>query len=95
MKADTVGFTPECTTLKTVETLRAFLVAISTLHFRSVALFDGQHIKQTVDAKVCGQVIQSSTIWYSTLSSAFWACYDIMAATRSLNPVQAVKTKIV
>jgi len=44
MKANTVGFAPESTTLEAVETLGALLVAIATFDRRSVALFDGQHI---------------------------------------------------
>ena len=83
MKTDTVGFTPECTTLETVETLRGFLVAISTFDSNSIALFNGQNIKQTVGAKVGWQVVKISTSWDSTLFSAFGTCYDIMAATRS------------
>jgi hypothetical protein len=82
MRCNTV-VTPECTTLEAVQTVGAFFVAVSTFDTCSVALFDGQHIQQTVDAKVGWQVLQVSTARDSTLSSTFWACYDVMAATRS------------
>jgi len=75
--------TPECTTLEAVQTLGALFVAVSTFDSRSVTLFNGQHIKETVDAKIGRQILQVSTARDSTLSSAFWASYDIMAATRS------------
>ena len=87
----TIGFAPERTTLEAVKTLGAFLVAISTLHRLGIALFNGQHIQQPVDAKVGRQVVKISTR-NSILSSTFRENYDIMAATRSLNLVQAVKT---
>jgi len=41
MKTYTVGFTPEGTALKAVETLGALLVTISTLHRSNVGFFDG------------------------------------------------------
>ena len=94
MEAYTVGFTPECTTLKAVETLGVLLVAISTLYASCITLFDCQHIKQTVDSKVGGQVVETSA-WDSALSSTFWTDYDIMAASRSLNAFQAMKAKTV
>jgi len=94
MEAYTVGFTPECTTLEAVETLRALLVTISTLYASCVTLFDCQHIKQTIDSKIGGQVVEASAR-VSALSSTFRACYDILAATRSLNALQAVKAKTV
>jgi len=94
VRTDTV-VTPECTTLEAVQTVSAFLVTVSTFGTCSVALFDGQHIQQTVDSKTGRQVLQVSTARDSTLFSTFRAGYDIMAATRSLNPVQAVKTKTV
>ena len=94
VEAYAVGFTPECTTLETVETLRALLVAISTLYTSCVALFDCQHIKQTIDSKVGWQVVEASARDFA-LSSTFRTCYDIMAATCSLNALQAVKAKAV
>ena len=95
VKVYTVGFTPECTTLETVETMRAFLVAIPTLHSCDIALFYGQYIQQTVDSKVGRQLVKISTSRDFTLFSTLWACYDITTATRSLNPLQAMKTETV
>jgi len=94
MKAYTVGFTPEYTTLEAVETLRALLVTISALYASGITLFYCQHIKQTIDSKVGGQVVEASARDFA-LSSTLRACYDILAATRSLNALQAVKAKTV
>ena len=94
MKDYAVGLTPECATLEAVETLGALLVAISTLYANGITFSDGQHIKQTIDSKVGGQVVEVSAR-DSALSSTFWTGHDIMAATRSLNALQAVKTKTV
>ena len=94
MEAYTVGFTPECTTLETVETLVPLLVTISTLYASGITLFDCQHIKQTVDSKVGGQVVETSAR-DSALSPTFWTGYDIMAAARSLNTFQTMKAKTV
>ena len=94
MEAYTISFTPECTTLETVETLVPLLVAIPTLYASGFTLFDCQHIKQTVDSKVGGQVVETFAR-DSALSPTFWTGYDIMAATRSLNAFQAMKAKTV
>ena len=64
--------TPKDTTLETIATLCAFVVAVSTFNSCCTALFNGQHIQQTVDAKVGRQVLQVSTARDSTLSSTFW-----------------------
>ena len=82
VRSDTV-VTPECTTLEAVQTLYAFFVAISTFDACRITLFDGQHIKQAVDAKVGRQFLQVSTTRDSALSSTFWTCNEIMAATSS------------
>ena len=94
MEVYTISFTPECTTLETVETLVPFLVTISTLYAGGITFFDCQHIKQTVDSKVGGQVVEASAR-DSALSPTFWTGYDIMAVTRSLNAFQAMKAKTV
>ena len=94
MEAYTVGFTPECTTLETVETLGALPVTISTLYASCVTLFDCQHIEQTIDSKVGRSVVEPSARDFA-LSSTLRACYDIMAAPCSLNALQAVKAKTV
>ena len=60
------------------KTLYGSFVAISTFHSGGMTLFDRQHMKQTVDAKVGRQVLQVSTARDSTFSSTLWACIDIM-----------------
>jgi len=82
VRSDTV-VTPECTTLEAVQTLYAFFLAISTFDACRITLFDGQHIKQAVDAKVGRQILQVSTTRDSGLSSTFWTSNEIMAATSS------------
>ena len=47
--------TPKRATLETVGAFSASSVAISALDATCIALFDGQHIQQTVDSKVCRQ----------------------------------------
>jgi len=80
--SDTV-VTPEYTTLEAIATLCTSVVAVSAFNSCCTALFNGQHIQQTVDAKVGRQVLQVSTARNFTLSSTFWASYGIMATTRS------------
>ena len=48
---------PERVRLETVVAFSAFFAAISkgTLYAACIALFDGQHIQQTVDSEVCRQ----------------------------------------
>ena len=77
VRSDTV-VTPESTTREAVQTLYGSFVAISTFHSGGMTLFDRQHMKQTVDAKVGRQVLQVSTARDSTFSSTLWACNDIM-----------------
>ena len=81
---DAVSLAPECTTLEAVKALGAALFAIPTPDFSSIALFDDQHVKETVDAKVGWKILKIST---------FRACDDIVAATRSKNPVQTMQAK--
>ncbi len=71
MKAYAIGFTPERTALEAVETLGAFLVAVSTFDCGGIALLNGQYIQQTVDAKVGRQLVKISASRDFTLSSAF------------------------
>ena len=85
--------TPECTTLETIKTVFALFVAISTLHTACIALFYGQNIEQTVNTKVCRQCSEVSILRDSEFLSAFRACNHIWVGTRSLNPVQAMKSK--
>ena len=51
MKGNT-GLTPESKTLKAIKTVCAPLVTVSTIGFSSITLFNGQHIKQTVDSRI-------------------------------------------
>ena len=75
--------TPEDTTLETITTLETYFVAFFAFDSSFTALFNGKHIQQSIDSKVGRQIIELSTTGDSTLSSTFWASYDIMAATRS------------
>ena len=93
VKTDAVSLAPESTTLKAVKALGATLFAISTPDFSSIALFDGQHVKETVDAKVGWKILKISTSGSFYLFSTFRACDDIVAATRSKNPVQTMQAK--
>ena len=94
MQTNTV-ITPECTTLETIKAVFALFVAISTLHTACIALFYGQNIEQTVNTKVCRQILQVSIPRDSEFLSAFRARNHIGVGTRSLNPIQAVKAKAV
>ena len=57
MQTDAV-ITPEGATLEAVGAFSASFVAISALDAACIALFDGQHIQQTIDTKVCGQSVK-------------------------------------
>ena len=57
MQTDAV-ITPKGATLEAVGALSPFSVAISTLDAACIALFDGQHIQQTIDSNVCRQSVQ-------------------------------------
>ena len=94
MEGDTF-ITPERTTLKAVGTLVAFFRAVSTFDAACIALFDGQHIKQTVKFKVCWQSVKISVSRYADRFSALRAFYFVPETTRSLNPTQTLKTKAV
>ena len=90
---DAVSLAPECTTLEAVKALGAALFAIPTPDFSSIALFDDQHVKETVDAKVGWKILKISTSRNMNLFPTFRACDDIVAATRSKNPVQTMQAK--
>ena len=93
VKTDAVSLAPESTTLKAVKALGAALFAIPTLNSSSTALFDGQHVKETVDTKVSWKILKISTSRDLNLFLTFRACDDIVAATRSKNPVQTMQAK--
>ena len=93
VKTDTVILAPESTTLKAVKALGAALFAIPTLNSSNTALFDGQHVKETVDAKVSWKILKISTSRNMNLFPTFRACDDIVVATRSKNPVQTLQAK--
>ena len=93
VKTDAVSLAPECTTLEAVKALGAALFAIPTLNSSSTALFDGQHVKETVDAKVSWKILKISASRDLNLFSTFRACDDIVAATRSKNPVQTMQAE--
>ena len=94
METDTL-ITPERTTLKAVATLVAFFLAVSTLNPACIALFDCQHIKQTVNFKVCWQSVKISVSRDPNRFSALRAFYFIPETTRLLNSAQAMETKAV
>ena len=94
METDTF-ITPERTTLEAVATLVAFFLAVSTLDRPCIALLDGQHIKQTVNFKVCWQSVKISVSRDPGRFSALRAFYFVPETTRSLNPAQALETKVV
>ena len=93
VKTDAVSLAPESTTLEAIKALGAALFAISTLNSSNTALFDGQHVKETVDAKVSWKILKISTSRNLNLFPTFRACDDIVAANRSKNPVQTLQAK--
>ena len=91
--ANDASLAPEYTTLEAVKAFGALHIAISTLNSISTALFDGQRVKETVDAKVSWKILKISTSRNLNLFPTFRACDDIVAATRSKNPVQTLQAK--
>ena len=71
MSPDTV-FTPEETTLETVETVGASLVAVSTFRSSCVALFNGQDIQEAVYFEVGGKLAGISTSWDPNFLATLW-----------------------
>ena len=94
---DTVGndafLAQQYTTLEAIKAFGALHMAISTLNSISTVLFDGQHVKETVDVKVSWKILKISASRDLNLFSTFRACDDIVAATRSKNLVQTMQAK--
>ena len=88
-------FTPKRTTLETVETVCASFVAVTTFHASCVALSNGQHIQEAVYSEVGWKLAGISTAWDSDLLATFGTRYHSTIWTRSMNPVQTVKTETV
>ena len=80
---DAVSLAPESTTLKAVKALGAALFAISTPDFSSIALFDGQHVKETVNAKVGWKILKISTFRNLNHFPTFRAYDDIVRGGHS------------
>ena len=51
------GFGPEGIAVEAVETLRTFQ-SCHNFHSIGVGFFDGQHIKETTDSKISGQLVK-------------------------------------
>ena len=94
MQRQTV-ITPEGTTLEAVRTFSAFSVAIATLDAACIALFDGQHIQQTIDSKVCRQSVKTTASRDSEVLPTLWARNGFSNSDGLLNPLQTVKAKAV
>jgi len=55
---------PESTTLKTIGTLGAFLVAIAASHLAAVTFFNSQNVDHTVQVKTCRKILQIAALRY-------------------------------
>ena len=94
MQTDAV-IAPEGATLEAVTALLASFVAISALDAACIALFDGQHIQQTVYAEVCGQRVKITVSRDPEVLPTLWTWNGFSNSARSLNALQAMKTKAV
>ena len=71
MQTDAV-IAPKGAALEAVVAFSASFVAISTLDAACIALFDGQHIQQTIDSKVCRQSVQITVSGNSEVLPTLW-----------------------
>ena len=94
MQTDAV-IAPKRATLEAVVAFAASSVAISALDAACITLFDGQHIQQTVDSKVCRQSVKITVSRDPEVLPTLWTRNGFSNSARSLNPLQAVKTKAV
>ena len=83
------------TTLETVRTLGAFLVAISTSYLATFTFFNGQHINQAVQIKTCWKIFQIATFRYSANSLTLRTSDCVSAMACSVPLFQALETETV
>jgi len=84
---------PKLATVKTMTCIFAFLIAVSTSHFRSVTFFDRQNIEQIFQIEAVWQGFHAATLGNSHFNLAQWAFDLSMAGARPCQVVQTFKAE--
>jgi len=84
---------PKLATVKTITCIIAFLIAVSTSHFRCVTFFDRQNIEQVFQVEAIGQSFHAATLGNSHFNLA-QRTFDLsMAGARPCQVVQTFKAE--